>query len=95
MEWGVILYPGVAQPEGDPSDWVEPVWLEAWQNLSTWLMPIYDPRLLYGDIANMPYLSLQLHANAHFGPDGTGNVPEPGSFNITVKSGDFEIRRPL
>ena len=54
MEWGVIQYQAWAEPTGDPSDWIEPVWFEAWQNLSTWLIPIRDPRSIYGDIANIP-----------------------------------------
>ncbi len=94
MEWGVILYPGVAQPVGDPDVWIEPVWAEAWQNQSTWLMPIYDPRFLYGDIANMEFLSLQLF-NTHFGPNASGDFAEPSVFDIIVKPGEFEIRRPL
>ncbi len=40
-------------------------------------------------------LDLALFANAHFGPDGTGDVPEPGEFDITVEPGEFEIRSPL
>ena len=55
MEWGAIQYQGVAQPVGDPSEWDEPAYYEAWQNQSTWLMPIYDPRFISGDIGNMPY----------------------------------------
>jgi len=95
MEWGVVQYPGVAQPVGDPSDWVEPAYYEAWQNQPTTLMPIYDPRFIGGDIANMSYWFMQLFANVHFGPDATGNVAEPTSVDITVKPGTLEIRRPL
>ncbi len=140
MEWGVVQYPGLISPVGDPEVWVEPVFFDGWQNPSTelmpnydprfifgdianmpyfmfqaelstlfealWLpglgqqnqdtlMPTYDPRFLYGDIANMPYLWLQLHANIHFGPNASGDFPDPGSFDITVQSGEFEIRGPL
>ena len=43
----------------EPTDQVNPAYLEAWQNLSTWLMPIYDERFIAGDISNIPYLSFQ------------------------------------
>ena len=56
MEWGVILYPGVAQPVGDPSDWIEPVFFDGWMNPAATLMPTIDLRLIGGDIANMPFL---------------------------------------
>ena len=95
MEWGVVQYPGLLQPVGDPSNWVEPVWFEAWQNLSTWLMPTLDPRFVGGDISNYPYQSLQLVTGIHFGPNASGDFADPGSFDITVKSGEFEIRSPL
>jgi len=40
-------------------------------------------------------IDLALFANIHFGPDGTGDFAEPTSFEVTVKSGRFEVRRPL
>ncbi len=40
-------------------------------------------------------IELALFANAHFGPDGTGDFPDPGSFDVTEKAGEFEIRSPL
>lgn len=140
MEWGVIQYPGLIQPVGDPDVWVEPVFFDGWMNPaatlmptidprvlggdianfpflvfvdepsnffeSEWLpgtgqqnqdvlMPIYDPRFLHGDIANIPYAFLHLFANVHFGPNASGDFADPGSFEITEKSGEFEIRSPL
>jgi hypothetical protein len=59
------------------------------------LMPVIDPRIVGGDIANMPVFTLQLFANAHFGPNGTGDFAEPSQFDIAVKPGEFEIRKPL
>ena len=96
MEWGVIQYPSVAQPVGDPLSFFEALWL-SWmgQQAQDTLMPTYDPRFLYGDIANMPYLALQLFANVHFGPNASSDFADPSAFDITVKSGEFEIRSPL
>lgn len=41
----------------EPATWHG--YLEAWQNLSTQLMPEYSSEYLYGDIHNWPYLVLQ------------------------------------
>lgn len=95
MEWETILYPGVAQPAGDPSVWVEPVFFDGWMNPSTWLMPNYDPRFIGGDIANFPASFLQLSIGIHFGPNATGGSAEPTSVDVIVKPGTLEIRRPL
>ena len=59
------------------------------------LMPEYSSQYLYGDIVNMQYTSLALFSNAHFGPNATGDFPEPGSLEILIGPGDLEIRRPL
>lgn len=140
MEWGVVLYPGVAQPAGDPDVWVEPVFFDGWMNPAAalmpvidpralhgdianfpalslvdepagffetvWfpgtgqqnqevLMPIYDRRFLHGDIANMPFFSLILVQGLHYAANASGDFADPASFDITVRSGKFEIRRPL
>ena len=95
MEWGLVQYPGIAQPVGDPSEWVEQAYYEAWQNQPTTLMPIYDPRFIGGDVGNWPYFLLQLFPNTHFGPNATGDFAEPTTVDIIVKPGTLEIRRPL
>lgn len=95
MEWGVVQYPGLIQPVGDPAVWVEPIFFGAWQNQSLSLQPIHEEQNLSGRTGNMPYLALALFANAHFGPDAAGDFADPGAFDITEKSGEFEIRKPL
>lgn len=45
-------------------------------------------------VASMSSSFLALYANAHFGPDATGDFIG-GSFDITEKSGEFEVRNPL
>ena len=92
MLYGTIQYPIIAQPVGDPSDWIEPVFYEGWQNPAAALMPIYDPRFLAGDIANMPALFLVL---SNFSEDGTGDVSGTLTFDILEGPTDFEIRTPI
>lgn len=53
----------------EPLDQVNPVYLEAWQNLPATLMPEYSTQYLYGDILNYPYFFMQL-APPIFPPDG-------------------------
>ena len=95
MEWGVVQYPGVTMPVGDPSDWVEPAYYEAWQNQPTTLMPIYDMRFIGGDIGNMPYFCLQTFSPEHFGPDGTSDFAGPTSVDILEGPARVEIRTEL
>ena len=44
-------------------------------------------------ITNMPYFSLQLFDNIHFGPDGVDTF-QGSAFDILEGSADFELRTP-
>lgn len=54
-----------------------------------------DAKRITKELIDAQYFDLTLFANTHFGPDGTGDFPDPGSFEITEKAGEFEIRTPL
>ena len=54
----------------------------------------YTSQQLYGDMANMMYVTLRLFANAHFGPDGSSDFAGPAFFEILEGPGSFEIRTP-
>ena len=79
----------------EPSDQVNPVYYEAWQNQSATLTPIYPSQYVYGDISNMPYFLLQLTVGIHFDPDASGVFQGPATFDILEGSADFELRVPL
>jgi hypothetical protein len=79
----------------DPGTLFESVWLPGiGQQEPNSLMPTYDVRFLYGDIANMPYFSMQLFDNIHFGPDGVDTFAGPIAVDILEESADVEIRTP-
>jgi len=59
------------------------------------LMPEYDERELYGDIANMPYFNLALFSPTRFGPNSDGAISGPTTFDIIEGANDFELRTPL
>jgi hypothetical protein len=78
-----------------PANFFEIVWTPAiGQQENHMLMPIYDERYLYGDIANMPYLSLQTFANEHFGPNADDTFAGPLSVEISEGHTDVELRTP-
>ena len=56
------------------------------------LMPIYDERFISGDISIIPYLSFQLFANIHFGPDGDAVFTNPTLVDIVEGPADVELR---
>jgi hypothetical protein len=79
----------------DPGTLFEALWLPGTgQQGQDTLMPTYDERYLYGDIANMPYFELQLFDNIHFGPDGVDTFAGPIAVDILEGSADVEIRTP-
>jgi hypothetical protein len=79
--------------ETEPSVLFEVEWLAAiGQSESNSLMPIYDVRNTSGDIPNHPYLSLQLFANIHFGPNADDSFAGPTSVDITEGPADVELR---
>jgi hypothetical protein len=81
--------------QADPGTLFEAVWLPGTgQQGQDTLMPTYDERYLYGDIANMPYFELQLFDNIHFGPDGVDTFAGPIAVDILEGSADVEIRTP-
>jgi hypothetical protein len=81
------------QPE--PSTLFESAWLPGMgQQEPAALMPVYNERQIFGDIANIAYSTLQLFANVHFGPDGTDAFKGPSTFDILEGDADFEIRTP-
>lgn len=81
--------------QADPGTLFEVVWFPATgQQMQEALMPNYDPRFIGGDIANIPYLALQLSIGIHFAPDGTGAFQGPDDFDILEGSATFEIRTP-
>jgi hypothetical protein len=81
--------------QADPGTLFEVVWLPGTgQQGQEVLMPTYDQRYLSGDIANMPYFSLQLFANIHFGPDGVDTFQGPSLFEILEGPADLELRTP-
>jgi len=81
--------------QADPGTLFEDIWTSVLgqQNQET-LMPVYDPRYIFGDISNMPYFSLQLFDNIHFGPDGTDALQGPDDFDVLEGSATFEVRTP-
>jgi len=77
----------------DPSAF-QPVFYEVWQNQPATLMPTVPLREHSPDVAQMSSFHLQLSDPTHFGPDGTGEVQGPVTFDILEGSSDFEIRTP-
>jgi hypothetical protein len=81
--------------QADPGTLFETIWLPGTgQQEPNALMPTYDVRFLYGDIANMPYFELQLFDNIHFGPDGVDTFAGPIAVDILEGSADVDIRTP-
>ena len=81
--------------QADPGTLFEVVWFPGTgQQMQETLMPTYDPRFIFGDIANQPYFSFQLFANIHFGPDGTDDFTNPVSVEIREGPSDVELRTP-
>jgi hypothetical protein len=93
--WDAVQYQTLSMPPGHPDVWVEPRYYEAWQNQSTALMPIWPTQEVYGDIANMPYATLQLTLDIHFEADATAptgatvlRLKTSSRHRIRLKGGD-------
>ncbi len=58
------------------------------------LASAFTSQQLHGDIVNMMYVTLQLFANVHFGPNGSSDFAGPSSFEILEGPSSFELRTP-
>ncbi len=97
--WSRLLYPSreSGPPPINDDERYEAQWWNAIDQQQQWAhgMPEYTSVHLHGDIANMQFLSLVLVRGLHYAANSSGDFADPGSFDITVRSGEFEIRRPL
>lgn len=77
----------------DPGTLFEsPWWPAIGQQMQEVLMPVYDERVISGDIPNQPYVAFQLFANVHFGPDADDVFASPTSVDIVEGPADVDLR---
>ena len=76
--------------QDEPNNQVNPVYLEAWQNQPTTLMPVYPSEQIYGPIHNFPYF-FQVISRPVFLPDGTGVTSPPKAEPVTTGRNDLDL----
>jgi len=77
----------------EPTDQVNPAYLEAWQNLSTTLMPNYPSEQLHGAIHNHPAFFQQI-SNPVFDVNGTAVASPTDADLLNDGAGEVELKGP-